>query len=153
MAAFLAGVGLTAVAFSMLSARQVRADGTVYEAEAAGNTLGGTAVREICEYCSGASRVRRIGNLPANYVVVNDIVAPTGGRYALRVDYVLSGSRTFFLSVNDGPGMELPLHGESWAQSSSATITVRLDGGRNKIKVYNDTAYAPDLDRLVVSAP
>ena len=148
--AFLAGVAVTAIAFRVLPARRGRTEGAIYEAEAAGNTLSGTAVPEICAYCSGGSRVRRIGNLPANYVVVDDIAVPTAGRYALSVDYVLSGSRTFFLSINDGPGIQLPLHGESWAQVSSAAITVRLEAGRNRIKVYNDTAYAPDLDRLMV---
>jgi alpha-galactosidase len=83
---------------------------------------------------------------------VNDVMAAEAGTYALQVDYVLSGSRTFLLSVNDGPGIELPLTGQTWAHSSTATVNVRLEAGKNKIKVYNDSAYAPDLDRLVVAA-
>lgn len=154
--AFVAGVALTALAFRTLPALQpdtTRVPGIAYEAEASANTLSGTAVREICESCSGGQRVRRIGNAPASHVVMSDIAVPQSGSYALRVDYVLSGSRTFFLSVNGGPGIELPLHGHSWSQPASATVTVRLEAGRNKVKVYNDTAYAPDLDRLVVLAP
>jgi hypothetical protein len=154
--AFLAGVAVTAMVFRMFPALQAgnaRPKGTVYEAEAAGNTLSGTAVREMCELCSGGSRVRRIGNLPANYVLVNDVIVPGAGPYALAVDYVLSGRRSFFLSVNDGPGVELPLEGQSWGHAATASLTVRLEAGRNKIKVYNDSAYAPDLDRLVVSVP
>ena len=152
IAAFFAGVAVTVLAFRMLPAGPPPPKGTVYEAEAAGNTLSGATVREICEGCSGGTRVRRIGNVAANHVVVNDVMAAEAGSYALQVDYVLSGSRTFLLSVNDGPGIELPLTGTTWAHASTASVNVRLEAGKNKIKVYNDSAYAPDLDRLVVSS-
>jgi len=153
IAAFVAGVAVTVLTFRMLPAGPPPPPkGTVYEAEAAGNTLSGATVREICEGCSGGTRVRRIGNVAANHIVVNDVVVPEAGTYMLQVDYVLSGSRTFMLSINDGPGLELPLTGETWAHASTATVNVRLEAGKNKIKVYNDSAYAPDLDRLVVAA-
>jgi hypothetical protein len=76
--------------------------------------------------------------------------AARAGDYALRVDYLLNGSRSFFVSVNDGPGRELPLTGQSWSVPSTASLTVRLQAGRNKVRFYNDHAFAPDLDRVVV---
>jgi hypothetical protein len=152
-AAFAAGVATAAVAFWAAPAlrRQAAGEpGAVYEAEAASTTLGGRAVSEYCRGCSGGNRVRAIGNTPENYVVVNDVAAARAGDYALRVDYLLNGSRSFFVSVNDGPGRELPLTGQSWSVPSTASLTVRLQAGRNKVRFYNDHAFAPDLDRVVV---
>ena len=78
------------------------------------------------------------------------LVASGGTERAVFVDYLLNGSRSFFVSVNDGPGLEVPLTGQSWSVPSTAWVTVRLQAGPNKIKFYNDRTFAPDLDRVVV---
>ena len=72
------------------------------------------------------------------------------GPYQLQVDYLLRGTRSFFISVNDGPGMELPLTGVSWANPASATVNVSLKAGHHRIVFYNETGFAPDLDRVVL---
>jgi hypothetical protein len=124
--------------------------GTTYEAEARTNTFGGLIHPDACDFCSGGYRVRRIGDTPGRFVVINDVMAAKAGNYDVVIFYVLEGSRSFFISVNDGPGIEVPLTGDSWATPSKATITVTLKAGSNKIKFYNDKTYAPDLDRIVV---
>jgi len=124
--------------------------GVIYEGEAHGNTLHGATTVGDCIGCSAGARVRNIGNSPANYVVVNDVIVSSDGNYTLKVDYYLQGSRSFFVSVNGAPPVELPLKGESWTQPLAASLSVALKAGPNALKFGNDASYAPDLDRIVV---
>ncbi|NUR27349.1 MAG: hypothetical protein HOV83_16130, partial [Catenulispora sp.] len=56
----------------------------------------------------------------------------------------------FSVSVNGGTPQTVSCSGSSWATPVSVSITVNLNAGSNTIKFGNDTAYAPDLDRIVV---
>jgi hypothetical protein len=38
-----------------------------------------------------------------------------------------------------------------WHRTTTATTTVMLNAGNNSIKFYNNTAWAPDLDRIMIS--
>jgi hypothetical protein len=50
--------------------------------------------------------------------------------------------------VNGGTAVELPLTGSSWSAPATATITVSLAAGNNTITFFNNSAFAPDLDRI-----
>ena len=63
---------------------------------------------------------------------------------------LLSGTRSLYVSVNGGAGVPLNLSGSSWSTPVSTTLTVSLNAGSNTIRFYNDGAYAPDLDRIVI---
>ena len=132
---------------------QVLPDGFVYasEAEAPWVTLSGAARTGGCPACSGGEKVRFIGNSPSNYVTFTDVTVDAAGDYRMQIDYTLDGTRSFWLSVNGGPGIEVQLTGDSWDDPGSTTVTVPLTAGTNTIKVYNDTAYAPDLDRIMIA--
>jgi hypothetical protein len=121
------------------------------EAEAAGNTLSGAAKVASCSACSGGAKVGFIGNGASNYVIVNNVSTGSAGSKTLTISYLLSGSRSFFVSVNGGAGVEVPLTGTSWSVPATATVTVTLTAGANTIKFYNNSAYAPDLDKISVS--
>ena len=121
------------------------------EAEASGNTVAGAAKVASCAACSGGQKVGYIGNGAANYVVVNGINEASAGTKTLTFVYLLSGSRTFDISVNGGPDIVENLTGSSFATPVSASVQVTLKAGANTIKFHNDTAYAPDLDVVTVS--
>ena len=125
-------------------------DGKSYEAEAAGNTMNGITGPFPCARCSGRTSVRSIGKLGRNYLILNNITAAKTRNYQMMVFYLLKGSRSFFISVNDGPAIELPLTGKYWHEVAKASVTVPLKAGSNSIKFYNDHGYAPDLDRVVI---
>jgi Alpha galactosidase C-terminal beta sandwich domain/NPCBM-associated, NEW3 domain of alpha-galactosidase len=125
----------------------------VEEAEAWWNTFGGSARAGGCPACSGGQKVRFIGNSPNNYVTFRDVAVDQAGEYPLLLDYTLDGSRSFWVSVNGGEGSEVPLTGDSWDFPATTSTTVPLAAGTNTIKVYNDTAYAPDLDRIRIAEP
>ena len=124
--------------------------GVTYEGESRANTVHGTTNVGDCPPCSGGSRVRNIGNSASNYVSINGITVAAGGNYTLLIDYVLQGQRSFFVSVNDAAPIELALRGDSWAVPARAAITVPLKAGLNSVRFFNDHAYAPDLDRVVI---
>jgi hypothetical protein len=84
---------------------------------------------------------------------VNGIDVEEAGEYTLTIDYTVSGTRSFWVSVNGASGVEVPVSGTSWDNPTSDTVTVNLAAGQNSIKFYNDTAHGPDLDRIGIVAP
>jgi Ca2+-binding RTX toxin-like protein len=123
------------------------------EAESSANTFSGQAAPTGCFLCSGGRKVRFIGSLRANHLTVNGITVGTAGQYDLYMDYLVSGTRTFYISVNGGPAVAVPLSGTSSNDPVTARIPVTLAAGANSIRFFNDTAGAPDLDRIRVAVP
>jgi hypothetical protein len=118
-----------------------------YEGEA--GSLSGAARLISCSACSGGQKVGYIGNGSANYVTLT-VNASSAGSRTMTIYYLVSGSRSFYVSVNGGAGAQLSLSGTSWDTPVSTTMTVSLNAGNNTIRFYNDGAYAPDLDRIVI---
>jgi len=122
-----------------------------FEAEANGNTFSGAAVVRGCAGCSGRRKVGFIGNGPGHFVTVNDVTVPSAGSYTLTIHYLLSGSRSFFVSINGGPAAQVRLTGSSWSTVATRSLPVSLRAGTNAVRFFNDSLFAPDLDRIVVS--
>jgi polygalacturonase len=121
---------------------------TTIEAESA--ALSGAAASAACSTCSGGAKVRFIGNGTGNFVTFT-VNASTTGSHQLTIGYEVSGTRDFFVSVNGAAGTDVPVSGTSWSVPATTTMTVPLHAGVNTIKLYNDTANAPDLDYLTVT--
>ena len=124
--------------------------GTGSTAEAEAGTIAGAAKIATCSACSGGQKVGFIGNGSANSVTVNVTPSAAGSR-TLTISYLLSGSRSFFISVNGGAAVEIPLTGTSFSSVFTKSVTVTLNSGSNSIKFFNNTAYAPDLDKVSVN--
>jgi alpha-galactosidase len=123
---------------------------TAYEAENA--VLGGTASPAYCKLCSGASKAGNLGS-GSGTVTFTNVSVPRAGTYQLEVDYLTSGPRSFFLSVNGAAATELPLDGSTFDAFASTVVAVRLHAGENTLEFNNPSQYAPDLDRIVIAAP
>jgi len=119
-------------------------------AEAEAGSIAGAARVGSCTACSGGQKVGFIGNGAANFVTLNITPSAAGSR-TLTISYTLNGSRSFFVSVNGGTPVEVPLTGTSFATVFTKTITVTMNSGSNSVKLFNDTAYAPDLDKISVN--
>jgi alpha-galactosidase len=126
-------------------------EGVSYEAEAPGNTLSGAARLSSCAGCSGGQKVGFVGNGPNNWVRVNGVTATAAGSYRLTVYAAVSGTRSLFVSVNDGAAVEAPVTGTSFSSPVAVALDVTLSAGANTIRFFNDTAFGPDLDRIVVT--
>jgi alpha-L-fucosidase len=123
---------------------------TTIEAEASGNTLSGAAVVGTCATCSGGAKVKFIGNGSANFVTIPVSVA-TAGSHELTIYAEVNGTRDFFVSVNGRAGIDVPITNNDWYHPVATTILVNLNAGTNTLKFYNNSAFAPDLDKVMVS--
>ena len=94
--------------------------------------------------------MRYIGMNRRNYLVINDINATRADNYEMVIFYVVDGTRTLFLRVNDGPEMKLLMTGRSWREVAKVSVMVPLIAGSNKIKFYNESGHAPDIDRILI---
>ena len=119
-----------------------------YEAENA--ALEGGTGHFYCEYCSGAGEAGFIGGGSGNNVLFSDVTVPVTGTYQMEIDYLTSGPRAFFVSVNGGPDTELDLNGSSFSLPASIVVPVQLKAGSNTIRFGNPTGYAPALDRIAI---
>src|SRR6266545_1421066 len=117
------------------------------EAEDSQNQLGSAGLTG-CGRCSGGEKVRNIGGAPDAFVVFPNVTVDKAGEYTLFIDYTVNGDRSFFVSVNGGTPVEAPVSGLGNATPQTTTVRVTLQAGSNTIKIFNDNAAAPDLDRL-----
>jgi alpha-L-fucosidase len=120
---------------------------TSYEAEA--GALSGSAATATCTACSGGAKVRFIGNSTANFATIT-ITTATAGPHTLTIIGAVNGTRTFSVSTNAGTPQTVPLTGTDFNTPTSATTTINLNAGTNTIRLFNDTAFAPDLDRIIL---
>jgi hypothetical protein len=131
---------------------------TVYEADAASNTLSGTAVIQQCPgawgySCMDGKDVGWIGDGSANFVTINNVNVASSGTYNMTIYAAVSGTRVFDVSVNGGAATQVSLTGTSFSIPSTSGMLVQLNAGSNSIQFSNPTTYAPDLDHIVISSP
>ncbi|GCE22396.1 hypothetical protein KDK_61960 [Dictyobacter kobayashii] len=123
-----------------------------YEAEASGNTLGGSASVVNCSACSGGHKIGNIGN--GAYVQVNNVHANSAGDYTLTLYYIDGDTgRSGQLSVNGTVASTINFHGtndNNWNYVQAITTTVTLNAGTNTISLASPSGWTVDLDRIVV---
>ncbi|RSM70737.1 dockerin [Actinoplanes sp. ATCC 53533] len=141
---------------------------TTYEAEAAGNTLSGTAVATSDTAASGGRYVGYVGAGPANTLRVTNVTAPAAGRYRMVVGYAngeLGAGATNYnsnivdrygeISVNGGTAKRLYFRNTlGWSNYRTTVTDVDLAAGTNSITFGNaSTGYAPNIDLIRIAAP
>jgi len=72
------------------------------------------------------------------------------GTYPLAISHLTKGTRTLYLSVSGAPARPITVTGKSTTIPATTTVSVTLNAGPNTLRFSNDTAAAPDLDRVVV---
>jgi hypothetical protein len=122
------------------------------EAEDSRNKLGSSGITN-CSPCSGGQKVRNIGGSPDAFVLFEDVTVDAAGQYTLFIDFTVNGTRSYFVSVNGGPPVQVDVSGVGNNTPYTTSVPVTLQAGANTIKVYNDEDAAPDLDRLSLGSP
>ncbi|MFD0619578.1 discoidin domain-containing protein [Paenibacillus sp. GCM10027629] len=146
-------VRLTAITASgnLAAAAAIHVERYDLSMEGESGTISGNAKIGNLSAASGGQYVGNIGNDSNSYVTLKADV-PAAGTYKMTIYSILSGTRSFFVSVNGGAAQEVKVTGSSWSQTASpVSLTIQLNSGNNSIKFYNDAAYTPDLDRIVLS--
>jgi hypothetical protein len=117
------------------------------EAEDSANDLGSTGTTS-CSPCSGGQKVRNIGGSPGASVLFKDVTVDKAGAYTLFIDYTVNGDHSYFVSVNGGAPIKVPVSGVGNSTPYTTSAPVTLQAGANTIKIYNDEEATADLDRL-----
>ncbi|MDQ7804700.1 alpha-L-fucosidase [Amycolatopsis sp. A133] len=115
------------------------------EAEDSANDIGDAGVTN-CSPCSGGAKVRNIG--PGAAVTFPGVTVDAAGKYALYLDFTVNGDRSYFVSVNGGAPAEVKVSGAGNNTPYTTSVPVTLTAGANTIRIGNDRAGAPDLDRI-----
>lgn len=126
-----------------------RSPGT-YEAERVGNIFEGAAEPAYCAVCSGGRKVLLIGGNTYDYAVVKGILSATTATKQLTIHAIVTGTQTYYLSVNGADAFAVPMTGTP-DQVTTVTVPVPLINGVNNIRFFNLTARAPELDKLVIT--
>lgn len=104
-------------------------------------------------YSSGFAYVGYVGGKPNNHITFNDITADEAGDYTVVVYYVSGEKRNLDIAVNGQYAAtlrDLCANRNDWTGLAQASAQVKLNAGKNTIKLYNDKAYAPSVDRIAV---
>jgi hypothetical protein len=127
-----------------------------YEAEAATNTLGGSAIIMNCGNCSGGKDVGYLGNSSnSGTLQFNGLSASCSGNYLLTIYYANgdSAARTASISVNGGTATSY-----SFASSHGGNLVATLpifvhlnQGSSNTIEFSNTSSWAPDIDKITIA--
>jgi hypothetical protein len=130
-----------------------------FEAEAADNTLSGSAFLTRYPGASNNVIVRNIGDwgdaAGPGVLTFNRVIVPIDGVYALTFRHVNldnEASRSVVITV---PG-ELPITTTVSSGSTcceTATVSVRLQEGLNTITFANPFGHAPSLDSITIALP
>ncbi|MFF4055414.1 CBM35 domain-containing protein [Streptomyces sp. NPDC001668] len=150
-----------------LSLRDLRVTGapstdgvTAYEAE--DGTLAGHAAVASNAWTSGGKYVGDIGNGAGNTLTV-PVKAAKAGRYVMSVRYAnnqVSGSgnyntnvvsRAADITVDGSTQTVMFRNSYSWSNYWYLPVPVTLKAGVNSVTFGNDSAYAPDIDRITVA--
>ncbi|MET9145448.1 carbohydrate-binding protein [Streptomyces sp. NPDC004042] len=122
-----------------------------YEAEAAGNTLTGTAVVAGCAGCSGGAKVGYLGN--GATLTFRNIDGGTGGTRQVTLHYTTAEARSATVRTGDGTARTVTFGPTAdWTTPGTVTLAVALDSGTdNTLTLANASGWAPDIDRITVS--
>ncbi|WP_052431121.1 glycoside hydrolase family 2 [Robinsoniella peoriensis] len=123
-----------------------------FEAEKA--ALGGSCSISTGSSCSGGQYVGNIGNGSGNKLTFN-VNAALAGSTTMEIYYITQSDRNFEVTVNDGPIQQVSCPGNNtdWTTTiKKVSLSVDLKAGDNTIVVGNTSAYAPNLDRIIVGS-
>lgn len=131
---------------------------TVYEADAPGNSLSGTAAIQACPGYTGSScldgyNVGGIGSGAENSITLQNIQAPSSGTYNLLVYAGTTQAEIYQFSINGEAPIKRTLVGTEPGVPIAMGLQVQLNAGMNSIEFSNPNQPAPDLDHILISGP
>lgn len=131
----------------------------VYEAETAflpayqelrNNQQEKTAIFVADKDASGGYKACWLGGKPGNDIQWRDVWVPQTGTYKLTFDYYGGEDRTMELDINGKRISSLDTRSKDWGERARISTIVALQRGMNTVRLYNDNAWMPDIDRMTV---
>jgi hypothetical protein len=130
------------------------ADTNAYEAEAAANTLTGSAGRYGCSPCSGSQDVGFLGF--SSQLTFNGINSAASGNLQVTVYYANGAGISLGAAISADGGAPVwvsfaPTGG--WWDIQSVSLTLPGNAGSNTINVANANDWIADIDKITVTSP
>lgn len=136
---------------------QRRMERRVYEAESGwleayqtltNNETAETATFEDDAQCSAGGKVTWLGHSKKNYLEWRNVYSHNGGTYRLTISYLKGRGKHLYYAINNSKGKELILHAPRYI--NTVMVTIRLRKGYNAIRLFNNSAWTPDIDKITL---
>lgn len=134
-----------------------RGERRVYEAESGwlkmyqtltNNEVTGTATYEDDGRCSAGGKVTWLGHSKDNYLEWRNVYSKNGGTYQMTITYLEGKGRHLSYSVNHGLAHHLHLKFPQIVNNH--VVTVHLKKGENTIRLFNNSDWTPDIDKITL---
>lgn len=128
-----------------------RYERTLYEAETAylqGYTEieWGKPTYESNDACSGGMMASWLGKTSTGDIQWRNVYSEEGGEYTLVTKYLSGESRSMTLEVNGKKIGTISASNKGWGTVQTNKRKITLQPGDNVIRLYNNSAYMPNLD-------
>ena len=91
-----------------------------------------------------------LGGRPENQLQWNDVNMKKGGQRTVTITYFCGEDRNMDLIVNGQKVTTFNIHGRDWNTPTTISYRVNLKKGSNSICLANDSAWMPDIDKMVI---
>jgi hypothetical protein len=99
---------------------------------------------------SGGYKAGWLGGRVGNDIQWNDVYVQKAGTRRMTITYFCGEERTMDLTVNGQRITTLKAAAGDWNQPATIAVDVNLKKGRNSIRLSNDSAWMPDIDKMVL---
>ena len=101
--------------------------------------------------CSGGAKASWLGGRAENYLQWDNVYSSEGGEYTMVLKYMCGENRDVNIQVNDVAATKVTLNSGGWSNVGSHRMTVQLKAGVNKIRIFNNSNWMPDIDCIEIS--
>jgi len=111
----------------------------------------GTAFPDQRADASGGVIVRFLGGRATNDLVWPEVEVDASGEYVLTFDYASPDDRAFDVSVDGGAPIRVAAPATG-GKISQVSVRMHLASGVHSIRLRNDSAWMPDVDRMTIAS-
>ena len=131
----------------------------LYEAETAylgdyqevvNNESAGTAIYQTGTSASGGVYAGWLGNRRSNYLEWKDVHVSEAGEYVIRISAACKENRSFTVQLNGEKAGAISVQTSDWTAFKEYDIVLNLKAGSNSIQLYNENAWMPNIDYMIV---
>ena len=109
-----------------------------------------TGTYEEAPECHGGAKATWLGGSAENDLVWHNVYVPKAGRYHILVHYQYDKEAAFTVDVNGKEQAHLGTVATCNGHVATASLTVHLNKGRNRVRLHNDSQRMPDIDCMTL---
>ena len=140
---------------------QTRLERKIYEAETAkiqayqelrNNQEAQTGIYEYDKNCRSGLKASWLGQSNENSLEWGNVYSQKGGQYKLTIAYQTQDTRMMCIAVNGKKVNKVKVSSGSNETVATTTMTITLNKGDNRIRLYNAASWMPNIDYIELTA-